>query len=582
MEKKDVKVLLVDDDQDDYIITRDLLSEVEGETYSLEWASNYDQAMKLINKNCHDVYLFDYRLGERSGLDLLRETIATGCNAPIILLTGQGDHELDMRAMEAGAADYLAKGEITKNILDRSIRYSIRQKKSEDRILRMAYYDSLTDLPNRLLFHDRLKQALNHAERYKSRLSILFLDLDNFKRINDTLEHRIGDLLLKGFAGRLLNYVRTSDTVSRLGTNEPINTIARLGGDEFTILLVEVSAANDISKIAQRVLKILAQPFALDGHEVFITGSIGIAIYPDDGTDADSLLKNADIAMYHAKEQGKNNFQFYNQSMNATAYERLSLENNLRRAMDREDFVLYYQPRMEIRTGEIVGTEALVRWDNPDKGMLQPADFIPLAEETGLIVPMGEWILDAACKQNKTWQQEGSSLARVAVSVNLSGKQFKQTSLLEVVENVLVNTELDPNCLELELTESVLMDDEEKTLNMLHRLKRMGVVLSIDDFGTGYSSFSYLKLFPIDILKIDRSFIKDATTSTDDATIVEAIIAMAHSLNLRVVAEGVETEEQLAFLREIDCDEAQGFWLCPPLQPDEVLKFLNNREKQKD
>jgi diguanylate cyclase (GGDEF)-like protein len=576
MDEKDkkIKVLLIDDDEDDYILTKDLLSEIEGTSYILDWVPSYNKGLKTITSNKHDVCLLDYKLGQYTGLELLREALMSGCRIPIILLTGKGTHEVDIEAMKAGASDYLNKREINAQLLERSIRYAIQHKLAEERIMKMAYYDTLTSLPNRALFHDRLKQTLEHSKRYGGRIALLFLDLDNFKRINDTLEHRVGDMLLKGVAKRLTSYIRKSDTISRQGINASPNTVARLGGDEFIVLLTEVNSMKDAAKVAQRVLRLLSRPFLLDSHEVFITASIGIALYPDDGLDVDTLLKNADTAMYHAKDQGKNNFQFYKESLNATALERLNLENNLRRALERNEFILHYQPRMDIRTGTIVGTEALIRWNHPKRGLIYPKDFISLAEETGIILPLGKWVLKTACEQNKKWQKEISLNTRVAVSLNLSGLQFRQESLIQTIADVLKDSELEPPYLELEITESVIMKHAETTTTMLQKLKNMGVRISMDDFGTGYSSFGYLKRFPIDFIKIDRSFIRDVTHNSEDAAIVKAIIAMAHTLKLRVIAEGVETKEQMEFLKQHGCDEMQGYFLSAPLPAEELLKFL--------
>jgi len=486
-----------------------------------------------------------------------------------------------MEAMKEGAADYLNKIGINTQILERSVRYAIKHKQAEKRILHMAYYDNLTSLPNRVLFHDRLQQSLAHNERYKGNLAILFLDLDNFKRINDTLDHRMGDLLLKGVAERLTKYVRISDTVARQEIDPLSDTVARLGGDEFTILLTEINSFKDAAKVAQRILSSLSVPFRLDSHEVFISGSIGIAVYPFDGEDMDSLLKNADAAMYHAKNQGKNNFQFYKQSMNATALEKLTTENSLRKAVERNELILHYQPRMELSTGKIIATEALLRWNRPGKELVFPAEFISLAEETGLIISIGEWVLKNACNQNNVWQRLGSAHTRVAVSVNISGHQFKNVEeFVKVVEKVLNDSSLNPEYLELEITESVIMKNAEIIIAMFRKLKNMGVQLSMDDFGTGYSSFSYLKRFPLDIIKIDRSFIKDISEKDEDTAIVKAIIAMAHTLKLKVVAEGVETEQQLEFLRELGCDEMQGYLLSTPLPADKVSEFLVTHGKK--
>ena len=574
MDKERISILLVEDDEDDYILTRDLLSEIEGRSYDMEWVSTYDAALEAISLNNHHVYLFDYQLGERTGLELLHKAIADGCKVPIILLTGQGDHKVDLEAMKAGAADYLNKREINADLLERSIRFSITQKKAEARILHMAYYDSLTDLPNRILFQDRLNQTLENAKRYDVISAILFLDLDNFKRINDTLNHRVGDMLLKGIAERLATLVRASDTVAREGMNILSNTVARLGGDEFIILLTEINSLQDAAKVSQRVLNTISKPFNINGYEVFVTASIGITLYPSDGNDLDGLLKNADIAMYHAKDQGKNNFQFYMQSMNVATIDRLTMENSLRKALEREEFLLYYQPRMDILTGKVIGAEALIRWNHPDKGLVYPNEFIPIAEETGFIIPIGEWVLKTACKQNKVWQKSGYSHTRISVSLNLSGHQFNQESLIAIIEKALNNSVLEPQYLELEITESVIMKRGEATVAMLNKLKNMGLTISMDDFGTGYSSFSYLSQFPLDIIKIDRSFISNVTKSSKDAAIVKAIIVMAHTLKLKVVAEGVETEQQLAFLREQGCDEMQGYLLSRPLSVEDFARFM--------
>jgi len=475
-------------------------------------------------------------------------------------------HSHEARIVISGKDELLA---IVRDITER--------KQAEEQIVYLAYHDTLTGLPNRPSFKERLNQALVHAKRYEQLVATLYLDLDRFKHINETFGHDVGDLLLKAVADRIVNCVRKDDFIARPSMDELITTVARIGGDEFTILLAEITHVQDAAKVARRILEALSLPFMLEGHEVFITVSIGIALYPFDGEDVDTLLENADTAMYHAKDQGKNNYQFYTQSMNATAFERFALENSLHTALDRQQFLLYYQPQLDIQTGKIVGMEALIRWQHPDMGLIAPAAFIPLAEETNLIVPIGEWVLLTACAQNKAWQVAGFPPMRV--TVNLSGNQFRQKNLAETIDKVLYNTGLDPQYLELELTESIIMQGEETTITMLNKLKAMGIRLSIDDFGTGYSSLSYLKRFPLDTIKVDRSFVRDITTDPDDAAITVAIIALGHSLNLKVIAEGVETEKQLAFLSKQKCDEMQGYLFSPPVPAEVITQMLQERKR---
>jgi diguanylate cyclase (GGDEF)-like protein len=438
------------------------------------------------------------------------------------------------------------------------------RKQAEERLSYLASCDSLTNLPNRILFYDRLNQVLSRAPWSKRLVGVLFLDLDRFKIINDTLGHNVGDELLKAVAERLKGCVRAGDTV------------ARLGGDEFTVILDDVAKEQDVTKIAQKILDALSKPYRIEGHELFTTTSIGISLYPHDGETAETLLKNADIAMYRAKEQGKNNFQHYSSAMNAKASERLSLENGLRHALEGEELRLLYQPQLDLKSGQIIGMEALVRWQHPEMGLLSPAKFIPVAEETGLIIPMGEWVLRTACAQNRAWQTAGYASMRIAV--NFSARQFQQQNMIKMVSRVLQETGLAPHFLELELTESIIMKNAENTIATLYQLHEMGLEISIDDFGTGYSSLSYLRRFPINRLKVDQSFVRDIAKDPINAEIVNAIITMAHSLKIKVIAESVETAEQLRILRSLECDEMQGYILSPPLSPQEATKLLAEEE----
>jgi diguanylate cyclase (GGDEF)-like protein len=424
----------------------------------------------------------------------------------------------------------------------------------------LAYYDGLTALPNRELFIDRLSLALVQAHRDSKKLAVLFLDLDRFKQINDSLGHSVGDELLRAMAKRVHEAVREGDT------------LARLGGDEFTLLLPGVHNAAEAARIAQKLLEAVRCPFQLQGRELFVTTSIGISLYPEDGVDAESLIRSADIAMYRAKEQGRDRFQLYAPAMNVQAVERMGLEHGLRKALAQDQLVIHYQPIIEVATGRIHGTEALLRWRHPELGLVPPDDFIDLAEMTGLITPMGPWILEEACGRTRAWQR--GTRFYLSIAVNLSARQFQEHDLVGQVEQALKSTGLEARFLELEITESVAMNTVENTLRTLTELKALGVRISIDDFGTGYSSLAYLKRFPIDTLKIDQSFVTDIGTSAEDSAIAAAVIAMAHGLGLRVVAEGVEQEEQLEFLRRQRCDHYQGYLFSRPLAPDEFAALL--------
>ena len=452
----------------------------------------------------------------------------------------------------------------------------ISQRKESDRqIRRLAYYDTLTQLPNRQSFKDQTARAISFAKRHRNSGAVLYLDLDEFKRINDTLGHDLGDRLLVGVAERLKAELRDDDQISRVAANEcpdGVGAIARLGGDEFTVLLTEVRAPLSVTVVARRIQETISSPFILAGHEVYVTPSIGIAMFPDDGSDVDEILKNADTAMYHAKSIGKNNFQFYSEDMNNRATNRLKLEGDLRRAMEREELQLVYQPQIDIATGRIIAAEALLRWTHPELGNISPFEFIPLAEETGMIIGIGEWVLNEACRQNKAWLDQG--VGPIKVAINLSSVQFLQDDLNATVRRALQNSGLPPQHLELEITETILMRNVEETITALHGFREMGVGLSVDDFGTGYSSLSYLKRFPIDSLKIDRSFVKDIPEDSGDMAITAAIIAMGHQLNLEIVAEGVESPEQLEFLRLQGCETAQGYLISKPVSADEIPKMV--------
>ena len=431
--------------------------------------------------------------------------------------------------------------------------------RKQETLYRLAHHDVLTGLPNRLLFFDRLQQALSQAGRHDTLLGVMLLDLDRFKAINDSFGHTAGDALLQAVGRRIGECIRDGDTV------------ARLGGDEFTILLQDIRQAQHAALVAQKIIEALQLPFLLNGYEVVVNTSIGIALYPH-CRDAETLLIHADTAMYKAKEEGGNGYRFYTDEMSSADMRRLSLETQLRKAIERNELVLHYQPQAEIVSGRLLGAEALLRWQHPEHGLIPPDEFIPLAEETGLIVPIGEWVLHTACAQNRAWQDAG--LAPLRVAVNVSGRQFRRLDMLETIFRTLEDTGLDSRYLEIELTEGVLMQDTVVVVQTLRALNAMGILISIDDFGTGYSSLSYLKRFPIDMLKIDRSFVQDIVTDPDDTAIVQAIIAMSHSLGIKAIAEGVETREQLDFLRRHGCDAVQGYCLSRPLPAEAFTHFL--------
>jgi diguanylate cyclase (GGDEF)-like protein/PAS domain S-box-containing protein len=424
-----------------------------------------------------------------------------------------------------------------------------------------AHHDALTGLPNRLNFNESLNQALARAKRKRGMLSVMFLDLDRFKLINDTMGHNLGDLLLKDIAERIRQTLREGDT------------IARQGGDEFLVLLPEIRDEQEVVSVTERILGVFSQPLMLDGNEVYMSTSIGISLYPTDGSNLETLVKQADTAMYYAKEQGRNNYQFFTSGLNIKANDRLSTENSLRKALARGEFILHYQPQVDIESGSIVGLEALIRWNSAEQGIVPPFSFIPIAEDTGLIVPIGEWVLRTACAQNKAWQEQGYPHLRMAV--NVSARQFREPRFIKLVAEILQETGLDPQWLELEITESIAMENGDASVEMLSLFKDLGVRISIDDFGTGFSSLNYLRRMPIDTLKIDQSFIQDISTGENGEEVVTAIIQLAKNLRLKVIAEGVETNSQRSFLKNKRCDEMQGFLFSKAVTPEEVEKFFD-------
>ena len=475
------------------------------------------------------------------------------------------DHQLRIRLSTVSGWLYIAVTAVFLYFLFHLSLNSLRQAEKtlleeREQLVHQAHHDTLTGLPNRLLFNEHVNLALARARRRSGRLAVLFLDLDRFKLINDTMGHSLGDLLLNNVAKRIREILREGDV------------LARQGGDEFLILLSEICHEQDAVKVSELILGVFSQPLMLEGNEVYVSTSIGISLYPSNGDDLESLVKQADTAMYYAKEQGRNNYQFFTAGLNIKANDRLSIENSLRRALEREEFVLHYQPQVDFESGIIVGLEALIRWNASGQGIVSPAAFIPIAEETGLIVPIGEWVLRTACAQNMAWQKQGYPLLRIAV--NISARQFRAPNFIKTVAGILLEIGMDPQWLELEITESIAMENGEASVEMLNSFKELGIRISIDDFGTGFSSLNYLRRMPIDTLKIDQSFIKDISTGKNGEEVVTAIIQLAKNLRLKVIAEGVETNNQWSFLKDKQCNEMQGFLFSKAVTSQELERLL--------
>jgi diguanylate cyclase (GGDEF)-like protein len=517
-------------------------------------------ALHAIAREEFDVVLSDLNLPDSQGTRTIKRLVAVRRQMPVVVFSAVDEESIVIEILQSGAQEYIVKGRGDGHTIVRALRQAIERKRAEMNLQRLAHYDSLTGLANRTLFHNRLEHALANASRRQNSVGLMVIDLDRFKSVNDTLGHQAGDRLLVLAAQRLQGCVREADT------------IARLGGDEFTIILEHLTDGSEPKLIAKKIIEAMSQPFLLEGQDVYVTPSIGITLYPQDDDNVDGLLKNADAAMYQVKANGRNGFQFFTAGMNELAVKRIRIEAGLRQALERGEFVLHYQPKVNLQSERLQGVEALVRWQTTDAGMISPGDFIPIAEDTGLIIPIGEWVLRAGLMQMRSWLRSGLPVQRLAV--NICARQFRQSDVVAMVAAALQESGLDGEHLEVEITESVLMEDTEATVNTLNGLKALGVRISVDDFGTGYSSLNYLKRFPIDTLKIDRSFVSDIPNDPDDAVITTAIIGLAHNLRRSVIAEGVETREQLNFLRENQCDEAQGYLFSKPLNVMQMTAYL--------
>lgn len=556
---RDAVVMLVDDEPTTIQAIQGCL-EADGYRHFVT-TSEPCSALDLFLDEQPDVLLLDLQMPKLSGFEILTQLRRHQRyrDVPVIVLTSSADAEVKLNALHMGATDFLAKP-VDPSELALRLRNTLAAKSYQERL---TYIDLLTELPNRRLFMDRLSRSVRQAQRENNSAALLHIDLDHFKKINDTLGHAVGDRLLVAVARRLKRCLARWPRVSYEQLDKPQALVARLVGDEFAMVLPMLGSSEEAKGIAANILNVVKEPFSIDGREVFVSASVGVALFPNDGDGTDVLVQSASVAMNQAKLRGRNTFEFYSSKMNARALERLDLETQLRRALERNELELFYQPKVEFITGRVVGSEALLRWNHPERGLVSPVEFIPLAEETGLIVPFGAWVLRMACQQTRAWQQAGLSDLRVAV--NVAAQQFRDGRFIQTVRAALDESRLDPQCLTLELTESTLMTNEKKNLEAMHQIKDLGVKLSVDDFGTGYSSLCYLKQMPLDELKVDRSFIKDIHCESDEAPIASAIIAMAHSLGLKVVVEGIENEQQLAFGTRRGCEEYQGFFFSRPV-----------------
>lgn len=562
---KSIRALLVEPNHEDALMLRALAADAGEELVTLEWTDSLTLGLELLQEGGFDILLVSHLLIE--GYESLVHVQEQASGVPIILLGNQKDEDLALGAIQAGAQDVLPLDHIDGYHFIRALRYAIERQNilrsmETSRTLEryLAYHDTLTKLPNRQLFIDRLIQSVAHARRTDTSVAVLFIDLDGFKQINDTLGHSAGDLLLMAFAERLKGCIRESETASRFG------------GDEFAVILSDIAGTQDAEIVAHRILESFKYPLVIADQECYIGTSIGICMYPSDGSSADTLIRHADTAMYMAKQEGGHQYLFYAPSMTRDVPEEPSHEKNIRKAVEREQLLLHYQPQLDLRTGTIVCVEALVRWMHPSYGIIQPEQFIPAAEKNGLIVSIGEFVLRKACEQSRKWQEQG--LPPVRIAVNLSIRQLQHHSLLEQINRALTQTNLEPALLDLEITENSALHRCDETVQLLETLKQRGIQLSIDDFGIGYSSLSYLKRLPVQMLKIDRSFVVNMTRDSEDVAIIRAIIAMAHSMGLRVTAEGVETREQLEILSSLNCDAIQGYHFSRPVPAHRIEELL--------
>ncbi len=562
--EKTIKILFIDREHGEYLLIADILSQVRMVKYQLVWCDQLDTALTQILSNEFDVVLLDFYWGDMSARDLLNAAKVQANKTPIIIMTDEMEIEVDRDVIRTGASDYLIKGQINHQLLERTLRYAIERKQTEIYLARLAHYDQLTDIPNRILFRDRLEHVIHLANRDKTSFALLFIDLNGFKQVNDNFGHDAGDAIIRICAERLNSCMRRSDSV------------ARMGGDEFTLLLSHIENHTDVAHIAEKIIALISEPAEINGYEVVVGCSIGIAIYPQAGRDAESLLKNADMAMYKAKQEEGSSFCFFTDAMNKNVRKQLRMEANLRKALKKNQFFLHYQPRIDVRTQQIVAVESLLRWDNPETGVLNANEFITAAEDTGLIISIGYWAIRQACHDLKLIHSRFGNI--LSMSINISMRQFKDERLVHEVAGIFSDYNIQAGDIEFELAESALMENMDLVSLCMRPLAFFGINFSLDNFGTGSSSFLHLQRLPISSVKLAPHLLVELQRNASDRRLVSAMITLAHNLGKVVIAEGVETVEQKDWLQESGCSQMQGFYFAAPQSLDELCNLLQQRE----